>query len=78
MTDPQTPVIAAGIIRTGNLTEAETRYVVELEQYEARPAVLVVLPLARDVVNRGTLERARTVLDEAIARVDQAAHEPVT
>lgn len=60
------PEVIAGVIRNGNVTDAETRYTVELAEYEARQTVLIVLPASRDIVGRSTLERARDYLDQAI------------
>ena len=60
------PVVAAGVIRNGVMTHSETRHTLSLDDYDGRPAVLIVLPHTLDVVSIETLVQAADALDQVI------------
>lgn len=69
-------VIVAGVIRNGRLTDSDKRHDLALEDYDGRPAVLVVLPSAIGIrpgaamlhAAAGELESSATSLEEDQAR----------
>lgn len=65
LTDGETTILG-GVIRNGQLTHADRRHTLELEEYDSRRAVIVILPAAHDQrVTEATLEEAARKLSLA-------------